>query len=170
MTSAGAVARPETANILLVHNIFRRQVGGLPGLVVGVAAGDTERAAGVVDVLDDVTTALRRHLQGEDELLWPLLLEQSPADGALILRMEEQHERIRELGHLAAENATAFVATADPVSRGELAETLTELAVAVLEHLADEEAHVLPLIQRVLTVPQWLAISDRCARGGTTAR
>jgi iron-sulfur cluster repair protein YtfE (RIC family) len=168
MTSAGAAALLETANILLAHNIFRRQLSGLPGLVRGVAAGDTERAAGVVDVVDAVTTALRRHLQGEDELLWPLLLEQSPADGALILRMEEQHERIRELGHLAAENATAFVDTADLLSRGELAETLTELALALHEHLADEEAHVLPLIQRVVTASQWRAISDRCARCGTT--
>ena len=34
--------------------------------------------------------------------MWPLLLEEAPMDSALILRMEEQHERIGELYHRAA--------------------------------------------------------------------
>ena len=37
----------------------------------------------------------------------------APMDSALILRMEEQHERIAELYKRAADNSTAFAATAD---------------------------------------------------------
>ncbi len=35
--------------------------------------------------------------------MWPLLLEQAPMDSEMILRMEEQHERISELYQRAAE-------------------------------------------------------------------
>jgi hypothetical protein len=42
-------------------------------------------------------TGLHQHHTGEDELMWPLLLERAPANAVLILRVEEQHERIAEL-------------------------------------------------------------------------
>ena len=59
----------------------------------------------VVEFLAELTTALHHHHEGEDELMWPLLLERAPLDSALILTMEEQHERIAELYQRAADNA-----------------------------------------------------------------
>src|SRR6478609_272334 len=97
--------------------------------------------------------------------MWPLLLERAPMDSALILRMEEQHERIAELYQRAADNANAFASTADSQSRENLADTLTELIAALEEHLHDEEVQILPLVEKVMTVPQWEALGERGRAG-----
>ena len=157
--------RPDTSEMVFVHNAFRQQFRALPGLVRAVPNGDRARAQVLVDFQQELTTALHHHHEGEDELMWPLLLEQAPMDSELILRMEEQHERISELYQRAAENATQFVATADTASGAELADTLTELIDALEEHLHDEEVYILPLVERVMTVPQWEALGERGRAG-----
>src|ERR1700712_2749955 len=86
-------------------------------------------------------------------------------DSTLILRMEEQHERIAELYKRAADNSTAFAMNADAQSRENLADTLTELVGALEEHLHDEEVHILPLVEKVMTVPQWQALGERGRAG-----
>ena len=163
--TAATVTRPDTAEMVFVHNCFRQQFGALPGLVRAVPAGDTDRATVIVDFLAELTTSLHHHHEGEDELMWPLLLEKAPMDSALILRMEEQHERIGELYQRAADNAATFAATADPGGREDLADTLTELLGALSEHLHDEEVHILPMVERVMTVEQWNALGERGRAG-----
>jgi hemerythrin-like domain-containing protein len=163
--TATTVDRPDTSEMVFVHNCFRQQFGNLPGLVQGVAAGDRARAAVVVEFLGELTVALHHHHEGEDELMWPVLLERAPMDSALILRMEEQHERIAELYRRAERSAETFTAQADPVSRDTLAETLTELNDALGEHLHDEEVHILPLVEQVMTVPEWEALGERGRAG-----
>jgi len=165
MTSATDTTRPDTTEMVFVHNCFRQQFQALPGLVRAVPDGDVGRAAVVVEFLTELTTALHHHHEGEDELMWPLLLEQAPMDSALILRMEEQHERIAELYRLAADFAAAFGRTADADSRTDLSDTLAELVVALEEHLHDEEVHILPLVEQVMTVPQWEALGERGRAG-----
>jgi hemerythrin-like domain-containing protein len=157
--------RPDTREMVVVHDLFRREFGNLPGLVRGVAPGDTERAAVVVEFLRELAAGLHHHHTGEDELMWPLLLERAPMDSALILRMEEQHERIAELYRRAERFAGSFTARADVESRDSLAETLTDLNDALGEHLHDEEVHILPLAERVMTVPEWEALGERGRAG-----
>jgi hemerythrin-like domain-containing protein len=160
-----AIARPDTSEMIFVHNSFRQQFRALPGLVRSVDEGDTARAAVVVTFLEELTSALHHHHEGEDELMWPLLLKKAPMDSALILRMEEQHERIAELYRRAADNANAFASTADAQSRENLADTLNELIGALEEHLHDEEVKILPLVEEVMTVPQWEALGERGRAG-----
>lgn len=163
--TAPPVDRPDTAEMVFVHNSFRKQFGNLPGLVRGVRAGDRARAAVIVEFLDQLTAALHHHHAGEDELMWPLLLERAPMDSALILRMEEQHERIAELYRHAERSARSYSAQADAAHRDALAGTLTELNDALGEHLHDEEVHVLPLVERVMTVPEWELLGERGRAG-----
>ncbi|MFI6772779.1 hemerythrin domain-containing protein [Nocardia sp. NPDC050412] len=153
--------RPDTADMLLVHRAFRRHFDALPGLVGGVADGDTARAGRIVEFLTELDTGLHHHHCAEDELMWPLLLERAKTDGALILRMEEQHERIAELIDRADRQAEEFAASAHPEVRGHLAATLSALAVALDEHMAEEEARILPLAGRVMTAREWQALGER---------
>lgn len=162
---ATAASHPDTAEMVFVHNSFRKQFGNLPGLVRAVDAGDRARAAVLVEFLGQLTTALHHHHEGEDELMWPLLLDRAPVDSALILRMEEQHERIAELYRGADRTAAAFAADPTSAARDALADVLTDLNDALGEHLHDEEAHILPLVERVITVPEWQALAERGRAG-----
>ena len=163
--TADVSARPDTFEMIFVHNCFRRQFHALPGLVRGVPDGDTDRAGTVVGFVDELTAMLHHHHSGEDDLMWPLLLERAPLDGALILRMEEQHERIAEIYQQTGVLGRDFVASADPACREELACALIELAAGLDEHLADEENLVLPLVEQVMTVPEWEALNERGRAG-----
>ncbi|MEU2088485.1 hemerythrin domain-containing protein [Nocardia beijingensis] len=160
-TTTVAPDRPDTYDMVVVHNTFRRHFRALPDLVTAVAAGDVDRAGRLVEFLDELGNGLHQHHTGEDELMWPLLLERAPADAALVLRMEEQHERIAELTERAHREAAEFAAAADPSARDRLAATLTALAVALDEHMAEEERHVLPVVENVMTATEWQALGER---------
>jgi hemerythrin-like domain-containing protein len=157
--------RPDTGEMVVVHDLFRREFGAMPGLVRGVAPGDTERAAVVVEFLRELATGLHHHHTTEDELMWPLLLERCTADAALILRMEEQHERIAHLHDRTVEHAAAFGANPSSENGERLAQAVTALVAALDEHLREEEEHVLPLVERHLTVAEWEAIGERGRAG-----
>lgn len=163
--TAATNARPDTFEMVFVHNAFRQQFGAMPGLIRGVADGDRDRASVVVGFFTEMTRSLHHHHEAEDDLMWPLLLQRAPMDSALILRMEEQHERIAELYRCAERSAVTFAERADPVSREQWAANLDELIDALTEHLHDEEVEVLPLVEKVLTVPEWEALGERGRAG-----
>ena len=150
--------------MVFAHNSFRRHLGAVPRLVRAVPERDVARAATVVEFLGELVTALHHHHEAEDELMWPLLLERAPMDSAMILRMEEQHERIGELYQRATGLSAPFAASADPAIGADLADTVTELVAVLDQHLREEEVQILPLVERVMTVPEWEAVGER-ARG-----
>jgi hypothetical protein len=165
MATPTAQARPDTTEMVVVHDLFRREFGNLPGLVRGVAAGDTVRAAVVVGFLRELADGLHHHHTTEDELMWPPLLERCTADAALVLRMEEQHERIAHLHERVVDQAAAFEATAAPEAGERLAASVTTLTAALDEHLREEEDRVLPLVERHLSVAEWEALGERGRAG-----
>ena len=93
--------------------------------------------------------------------MWPLLLDRAPADHALVLRMEEQHERIAELVERSQNRAARFEETADPEDGTALAATLDALAAVLDEHLGEEETHILPLAEQTMSVAEWEQLGER---------
>lgn len=154
-------ARPDTYEMVVVHKAFRTHFAALPDLVAAVAPGDTARARRLITFLDELDSGLHHHHTGEDELMWPILLDRAPADAALVQRMESQHERIATLMKRADRTGAEFATTADPTVRDDLAAVLRELAAALDEHLAEEEQHILPLVEQYMTVPEWEALGER---------
>jgi len=167
MTIATAVAagRPDTREMIVVHNTFRRGFGDLPGLIRGVAAGDSARAHVIAGFYAEIATSLHHHHTGEDELLWPKLLTRVDVDQAFVLRAEEQHERVADLLERGEPLATAFAGSGDARARERFAELADELNAALCEHMADEERYVLPLVERFITVAGWRELADRGRAG-----
>ncbi|MGW0041694.1 hemerythrin domain-containing protein [Rhodococcus sp. NPDC003348] len=161
MSTALTTDRPDTGDMLLAHNIFRRGFGSLPELVRAVPAGDTVRARRLVAFHAEMCTGLHHHHTGEDELMWPLLLDRAPTDHALVLRMEEQHERIGELVERSRTRAARFEQTAAADDGEALAATLTALVAVLDEHLAEEETHILPLVEQTMSVAEWEKLGER---------
>lgn len=153
-------ARPNTADMLVVHTAIRREIAALPALVRGVADGDTGRAAVVGGHYALMARLLHIHHEGEDVALWPLLHERAPEAEELVVRMEHEHAELGE-ALAAADVAVPAWQAAPAAAAREMAATAIEAVGAVLvRHLAEEEAEILPLAERVLTVAEWEAIGE----------
>ena len=150
----------DTREMVVIHRVFRRELGLLPRLIRGVPDGDTARAARVTEHLVDVTTGLTTHHTGEDELLWPLLLERVTLEAGLVRRMEAQHEVVHERIGETQQMAARWAEHADVPSRDELAVAVDQMYAALVEHLDDEEQLVLPIVAEHITQPEWDALGD----------
>ncbi len=107
----------DTSSMVVVHRVFRREFRLLHQMVGGVEPADIDRSAVVAKHLTEMVTALHHHHTGEDELLWPLLLERAALPSELLERMERQHETIGDL--LEGVVALAPGWSAGPTSRPE---------------------------------------------------
>ncbi|MEU4421396.1 hemerythrin domain-containing protein [Actinoplanes sp. NPDC024001] len=161
MTTIDTTEPVDTWEMVLVHRVFRREFRLLPGLVRAVAPGDTARAGAIADHLSNLAGALHHHHTAEDELLWPQLLNRAGMHADLIHRMEAQHDRLHEPLARIGELNPRWRATAAAADRDELAEVIAQASVALDEHLADEEAEILPLVSRYLTHAEWDALGKR---------
>lgn len=167
MTAAQAsrTARPDTREMVIVHNVFRRLFGDLPGLLRGVADGDTARADRLARCFEVLAATLHHHHTAEDEVLWPILLQRLGSGQALVLRAEEQHERVHELLERAHNQLPSFRAYARAAQRDRVAGTIAELDAVLREHLDEEEHDVLPLVEQHVTVAEWRALAERARAG-----
>jgi hemerythrin-like domain-containing protein len=187
MTTTSTTERTDTWDMVVVHRVFRREFRMAPAQVRAVAPGDTERIGNLADHITNLTTALQHHHTGEDEMLWPLLLERASMHTELINRMEAQHarlhaplDRIEELlprwragAPAGARDEPAEVPVPASVRdesaevlaqasvRDELADVLAQASAALDEHLADEEREVLPLVEQYVTPAEWNALRER---------
>ena len=150
----------DTREMVVIHRVFRRELALLPRLIRGVADGDTARAARISEHLVDITTGLTTHHTGEDELLWPLLLQRVTLEADLVRRMEAQHEAVHERIGATQQMAVRWAEHADVPSRDELATAVDQMHAALVEHLDDEEQLMLPIIAEQLTQAEWDALGE----------
>jgi hypothetical protein len=148
-----------------IHRYFRRGFGDGPGLVRGVAEGDTAHAAVVAKQLETLSVSLHAHHDGEDERLWGTLEERAPQCVAHVERMKAQHaEMLTQLTRLDAAlpawRASPTSATADPVLAA-----LSGVNSALQVHLPDEEANIVPVMEHTITEKEveWFAQHGRKA-------
>ena len=158
--------RPDTRDMKVVHDALRHAYALMPDLVRAVAPADTARARVVADHIAFTEALLHHHHAGEDRVLWPVLLPRLPATvAATVQSMEEDHATIHALQVAVAHEATVWRSSADPEARNRLAALLEQLDSELLEHLAAEEQHVLPLIEDHLTVPEWKRLGEEGMAG-----
>lgn len=163
--TTSAATRPDTREMIIVHNVFRRVFGDLPALLRAVEPGDVARARVLADAYTELSTGLHHHHSGEDELLWPVLMQRVEADCGLVLRAEEQHERVHELLERAEPQVDAFRQAASAPARDALAATIQELDAVLRDHMADEERYILPLVEAHMTVGEWELLGERGRAG-----
>jgi hemerythrin-like domain-containing protein len=168
--AAGPTADPDAAplfdrrEMVMVHDMLRREFGLLPGLVAQVRVADGDRARTIAKHIDGLTTVLHHHHRSEDAFVWPLLVDRC-ADSAAALtgRMVEQHEELAaRLGDVDA----ALIVWRDIVSaasRLALVDALKQLIPPLRHHLHDEEELVVPLMERYITAAEWNEIVQQGA-------
>ncbi|MEV4125780.1 hemerythrin domain-containing protein [Nocardia sp. NPDC049707] len=150
----------DTQEMEIVHRGLRRESRLLIELVAAVAPGNTARAAVIADHFRIYRLGLQNHHEGEDELLWPPLLARVDLGTDIILRMEEQHERVAATLTRLDAAVPAWEATAGADERDTLVAALTDHRAVLLEHLDDEEATLLPLAADYITEAEWASLGE----------
>jgi hemerythrin-like domain-containing protein len=142
-------------DMVVVHRAFRREFTLLPRLVRAVDPGDTARAAVLAAHARLVLEVLHLHHTGEDDLLWPKLLDRCPPDAELVERMEAQHDAVAAAIDRLGPALDRWEAEARPAVAEEVATAVEDMAAALLVHLDEEERHILPIAARSVTQAEW---------------
>ncbi|MEV6601026.1 hemerythrin domain-containing protein [Actinoplanes sp. NPDC051346] len=153
--------KADSRDMYVVHSAFRREFPAAPALVRAVPAGDAAAVARVADHVALITELLNHHHQGEDDLVWPKLLDRAPAEVApLVETMRRQHHALHGALAEVDTRAAAWRAAADATSREALAAALEAMIPPMVEHLDTEEEHLLPLIDKHLTAGEWAQVGE----------
>ncbi|WP_431279221.1 hemerythrin domain-containing protein [Leifsonia poae] len=134
-----------------IHRMFRAGFREAPALIAGVASGDSAHADVVGDHLAMLSVSLHAHHEGEDSHLWGTLEERAPACAVHVERMKEHHAQLlvhlTEMdGALPRWRASGLAADAAPVQ-----DALDGINAALAIHLPDEEANIVPVMERTMT-------------------
>jgi hemerythrin-like domain-containing protein len=148
----------ERRDMLMMHNMFRREFALMPGLVGAVVAGEHDRAQMIGDHMEAVIDVLHQHHTHEDENIWPLLLDRCGESVApLAGLMQGQHHQVATLLHRVDEALRIWRDAVTVESREALSDVLDRLIPALKEHLSAEEDRVVPLMEQYITVAEWHA-------------
>jgi steroid delta-isomerase-like uncharacterized protein len=144
--------------MVCVHDVFRRALTDAPGQLACVMDGDTQRAEKLGSYLGEVLWLLHAHHSGEDELLYPLLIERAPEQEDLFARMDAQHVAVAAGIECAQRAAEAFATSGSTDDGQALAEACQSLLDEAAGHLTEEEAEVVPIASRTITPAEWGAL------------
>lgn len=153
-------AKADVHEMAVIHRVFRRELRLLPELLRAVPAGDTERMRVLTGHAHLILEFLHSHHTGEDENLWPLLLERAAPDGELIRSMQAQHTEVASCVEGATELLDRLEQSADPGLADLLAKQIDRLAGVLASHLDQEERSILPLAERHLSVAEWEKLGE----------
>jgi hypothetical protein len=148
----------DTRDMVGIHNTFRRALGDAPAQISAVPDGDHVRAEQLGSYLAEVLWLLEVHHQGEDELLYPLLVQRAPEETELFQRMEAQHASVHESLEAAKTAAGQFRASGSLADGQSASAACQELLAQTEVHLGEEEQLVLPIAARVISPPEWGAM------------
>ncbi|HXQ44498.1 MAG TPA: hemerythrin domain-containing protein [Acidimicrobiales bacterium] len=150
------VSRPDTSDMVAVHQVLRSSLASAPTLVSSTQGDDVRRAL-IADYYANLLAFLEVHHDGEETLIFPLLMERAPDARALVTRMATQHAAV--LGRLSESKATL---TTWSEAGDEAADSATGMLVALADalrtHLDEEEAEILPLAGEHLSMEEWGAL------------
>jgi hemerythrin-like domain-containing protein len=143
--------------MVLIHRVLRREFGQLPRLFRS-AANDRARSKVIGAHAREMLDFLHTHHTGEDELLFPLLRKRTTLDPDLMDRMDAQHVQVDDT--VAAVNAElpVWTATADAATGEKLAARIEVMMPTLIDHLAEEEQKLLPVVSVTLTQSEWDAL------------
>lgn len=162
MTASGPGV--DTHEMVLIHRVLRREFGQLPRLF-RAAAGDRARSKVIGAHAREMLTFLHTHHTGEDELLFPLLRQRAALDPRLMDRMDAQHAQVDDAVTAVDAELPAWTASADAAAGERMAARIDAMMPALIEHLAEEEQEILPIVSVTLTQSEW----DALGRHGMSA-
>ena len=145
----------DTSDMPALHAVFRKSLAAAPNLIGGAPTYDTGRSAMVGTYYDNVLRLLHAHHGGEDELVWPKLLERCPDEAEMVSEVAGQHEVVAKLMDLTMSQLQQWAASASELDAATLVGLMRQLNDDLNAHLDAEEELVLPLCARYITPQEW---------------
>jgi hemerythrin-like domain-containing protein len=129
----------DVRDMAIVHRTFRNAYEESARLVRAASAPSPGRVTFLADHIDFGIAMLHVHHEGEDELLYPKLIQRVPEQAAMTEQVDHEHQLIKTALD-AASAACAAWRQRPSVATGEaLAASLDHLNEVVQPHLDDEE-------------------------------
>jgi hemerythrin-like domain-containing protein len=153
----GRRAVVDTHEMVLIHRVIRREFGQLPRLLRS-AAGDRARSKVIGAHAREMVSFLHTHHCGEDELLFPLLRERAALDPELMDRMDAQHEQVDNAVTGIGAELPGWTASADAAAGERMAALIEAMMPTLIDHLAEEEQKLLPIVSVTVTQREWDAL------------
>jgi hemerythrin-like domain-containing protein len=146
----------------IIHETFRRAYEESAQLVRANPTPSAARVAFLADHIDFGLTMLHHHHEGEDQILYPLLVARVPDHAARTEQIDHEHQVVK--GTIdAAQVASSKWRRAPTDESGEaLASSLDAVNAALVPHLDNEEREIVPLAAVTVTQKEW----DRLAKHG----
>jgi hemerythrin-like domain-containing protein len=145
---------PDVTEMIAVHRVFRGGFDMGPRLIASAGDSDSARVAVVASYFRNLLEFLHVHHGGEDELVFPRLMERTDQTAG-IEALVEQHERSDAAAAGAQSALEQWAASASATDRQAFADAWAELGDVLTSHMDQEEAFALPLIEEHLTLEEW---------------
>jgi hemerythrin-like domain-containing protein len=145
----------DVRDMAIVHQAFRRSYNESATLVRSAVPSSQDRVRFLADHVELTSALLHLHHEGEDELLYPKLMERRPDQASSTEKIKHEHEDIQTKLRAVSDACSAWRAGPSTESGEALASALDELNAALQVHLDDEEQQVVPLAAVTLTQKEW---------------
>jgi hemerythrin-like domain-containing protein len=145
----------DVRDMAIVHRTFREAYDESAQLVQAAPAPSPARVTFLADHIDFAIAALHHHHEGEDELLYPRLIERVPEQASMTEQVEHEHVLIKTALGSASAGCAAWRARPSAETGEALAAALGHLNTVVQPHLDDEEQKIVPLAAVTFTQQEW---------------
>ena len=157
-----STAQPiDVRDMAIVHRTFRNAYEESALLVRAAPSPSPGRVTFLADHIDFGIAALHHHHEGEDELLYPKLIQRVPEQAPMTEQVEHEHLVIKTALEAASAACAAWRQRPSAETGEALAAALDHLNAVVQPHLDDEENKVVPLAAVTLTQQEWDAMGKQ---------
>lgn len=154
-----STAQPiDVRDMAIIHRTFRTAYDESARLVRAAPAPPPARVTFLADHIDFAIAALHIHHEGEDELLYPKLIERVPDQVPMTKEVEHEHELVKTALNDASAACAAWRQRPADETGEALAAALDRLNAVAQQHLDDEEQKIVPLAAVTLTQQEWDAM------------
>lgn len=148
----------DVRDMAIVHRTFRKAYDEAAKLVRAAPAPSPGRVTFLADHIDFAIAALHIHHEGEDELLYPKLIDRVPEQAPMTEEVEHEHELIKTALDAVSAACAAWRQRPSAETGEALAAALDQLNAVAQRHLDDEEQKIVPLAAVTLTQQEWDAL------------
>ncbi|MGB8196077.1 MAG: hemerythrin domain-containing protein [Acidimicrobiales bacterium] len=143
----------------IIHETFRRAYNESARLIRANPTPSAGRVTFLADHVDFGLSMLHHHHEGEDEILYPLLVKRAPEHAARTEQIDREHQEVKGAIGAAQTASTKWRAMPTAETGEALAAALDALNTALIPHLDNEEREIVPLAAVTVSQDEWNSLA-----------